>query len=53
MIFEYSAIAQLVERLPVKEDVLGSNPSRGAKSISCDNESYEYHLYLSGVRRPL
>lgn len=26
----YSAVAQLVERLAVNEDVLGSNPSRGA-----------------------
>ena len=26
----YSAVAQLVERLAVNEDVLGSSPSRGA-----------------------
>lgn len=30
MIFPYSAIAQPVERLPVKEDVPGSIPGRGA-----------------------
>ena len=27
---EHSAIAQSVERLPVKEDVPGSSPGRGA-----------------------
>ncbi len=27
---KYSAIAQSVERLPVKEDVPGSSPGRGA-----------------------
>ena len=27
----YSAVAQLVERLAVNEDVLGSSPSRGAR----------------------
>lgn len=27
----YSAVAQLVERLAVNEDVLGSSPSRGAE----------------------
>ena len=29
----HSAVAQLVERLPVKELVIGSNPTRGAKLI--------------------
>ena len=28
----YSAIAQLVERLPVKENVPGSSPGRGART---------------------
>lgn len=28
----YSALAQSVERLPVKEDVLGSSPRRGASA---------------------
>ena len=34
MLMNYSAVAQLVERLPVKEDVPGSNPGRGARSSS-------------------
>ncbi len=29
--FQYSAIAQSVERFPVKEDVPGSSPGRGAR----------------------
>jgi hypothetical protein len=33
MIFGYSAIAQSVERLPVKEDVPGSSPGRGATKV--------------------
>ena len=33
---KYSAIAQLVERLAVNEDVPGSSPGRGAKTqVSC------------------
>ena len=39
MLFIYSAVAQSVERLPVKEDVPGSSPGRRAKELSASSKT--------------
>ena len=41
---EYAAIAQLVERIHGKDEVLGSNPSRG--SIFVSNPGHERSFML-------
>tara|TARA_B100000315_G_C14468203_1_gene537029 strand:- start:435 stop:791 length:357 start_codon:yes stop_codon:yes gene_type:complete len=49
----HSAVAQLVERLPVKEMVVGSSPTRGANQFLDDPNCLRYNIFMNTKSRTI